>query len=90
MSILDPKYKRTGKKLAPRAAKTENQICSIERDHKEWGDWMLMLCDDGTLVLSEHKPGEEAKQRIEIPRRVFNFLIDWYNSPEHVVREVTA
>lgn len=65
----------------PREARTYNQICERPRDWKGYGDWSLMI-SEGVVVLSEQAMGESRAQHIEIPRRAFNALIDWYNHGE--------
>ncbi len=62
----------------PREAKTFDQICDLPRVHVDSGDWHFMV-DDGKIWISERALGEMPKQRIAIPRGLFNRFIDWYN-----------
>lgn len=61
----------------PRQATTFDQICKLERDNTEAGDYSILV-DEARVYLSEQALGEAPTQSIEIPREVFNALVDWY------------
>lgn len=58
---------------------TAKQICNMSHDNVQVGDFSIMT-DSFTVWLSEQAWGEMPKQKIAIPRRVFNKLIDWYTT----------
>lgn len=63
-------------RVSPKKA-TWVQICKMRRDHTEVGDFSLMT-DGFTVWLSEQKFGENRTQHIEIPKKIFNRLLVWY------------
>lgn len=88
------KTKRTAKRTSRRlhgvvsyapATCNETQLCRIRRDNKDAGDFSIMT-DSYVVWLSEQKMGENRKQHIEIPRKEFNKLIQWYLRPQVAVR----
>jgi hypothetical protein len=65
------------KKLAPMNARTFDQVCSLNRDNTESGDfWMLAGGDEVTI--SKQREGEACEQSITIDRRDFLKLVSWY------------
>ena len=56
---------------------TFEELCEMPRDHRDIGDFCLMT-DAETVWLSEQAMGEARKQHLEIPRDVFNTLLQWY------------
>jgi hypothetical protein len=84
---MSKKYKTLKKRAASYSPATcnETQLCRITRDNKDAGDFYI-ITDSYWVWLSEHKRGEQRKQRIEIPRKEFNKLIRWYLRPQVAVR----
>jgi hypothetical protein len=67
----------------PRDCKTIDDVCEIQRDNKDVGDFW-MITDGYTVSIHEQKMGEPSKQQISIPRATFNKLIDWYSRPQKI------
>lgn len=64
------------KRIAPSIA-THAQLAKLSHDNVCVGDFSIMT--DTTVVwLSEQAKGENPRQKIEIPRDVFNKLIKWW------------
>lgn len=73
------------KTLSLRDAKTEKEVCLLQRDHFDVGDFGVM--SNGTTVwLTEQRLGEKQKQVIEVPKKVFDKLIDVYMKPQKTGR----
>ncbi len=68
------------------AACSESELIRLERDNFEVKDFSI-LCDSFHVWLGEQKMGESPKQRIEIPRAVFNKLIAHYQRKQKYIRE---
>lgn len=66
---------------------TERQICELPRSvYACKGYWLL---DDGyDVAIYAQKTGEQATQKIDIPRKVFRQLVAYWNRPQPVVRKV--
>lgn len=63
--------------LAPIEAKTFSQICKLPRDNYETaGYWILV--GDRTIHFVEQRTGENATQKMAIPKREFDRLVRWY------------
>jgi len=63
--------------LKPMKAKTLKQICDLQTDHTEVGDYYLAI-DTGVVYLSEQGWGESPTERMEIARDAFDKMIRWY------------
>jgi len=53
-------------------------LVKLPRDHYEVGDWSIMIDGYGTVWISKQKLGYPPTDHIEIPRKVFNRLVDAY------------
>ena len=66
-----------------RKAKTEAAICKLPRDHFEIGDWCIM--SDGVRVwISQQAPGEPRTDHIEVPKAIFDRLLNRYERLQKV------
>lgn len=63
--------------MTPREADTFDQICDIDRDNTEMGDYSILV-DENSVYLNEQAAGEAPTQSIAVPREVFNAFVDWY------------
>lgn len=63
----------------PREARTMNQICAIPRDNIDRGDYWMML-GAGEVTLAKQQVGGPPDARLDIPRRVFDAFVDWYQT----------
>jgi hypothetical protein len=63
--------------MKPREAETFDQICAIDRDNTEVGDYWILI-DEANVYLREQAKGESPTASIELPREVFNAFVDWY------------
>jgi hypothetical protein len=63
--------------MTPREAETFDQICDLERDNTEIDDYAILV-DEAYVYLNEQRVGESPTASIQIPREIFNALIDWY------------
>jgi hypothetical protein len=70
--------KATPKKLTPRTANTLVKVCKLSREAKDVGDYWIMV-DEDTVYIHHQVPGEASKARIELPKKVFNRMVDFYN-----------
>lgn len=70
-------------KLSLRDVKTTKEICSLGRDHYDFGDWSIMT--DGFRVwISKQKIGESRTDHIEVPKQIFDKMIDRYCEPKPI------
>lgn len=70
------------KSISPAKA-TEKQMIKIYRDNIDFDDFTIFVDPSLDIVyLSEHPLGEKPKQKIEIPRKYFNKLVNWYLKPQ--------
>ena len=64
-------------KLSPRKARSD-QFTKLNSDNKNTKDYWILLQDDH-ITIAEQTSGENCKQEINIEKKQFNRLIDWYN-----------
>lgn len=69
--------RKINKKLAPKDAKTFNQICSLERDTIDCGDFWTII-DETEITFAEQKLGEPSRQMLSMPRHIFLRFVNWY------------
>jgi len=72
------------KKLSPRNAKTENELCSLQSDNKSVKDYWIMI-EGAKISIAKQTLGSEADWCFSIPKRQFNALIDWYNKEQETI-----
>ena len=65
------------KKLAPMNARTFEQVCSLNRDNTESGDFWLMAGPD-EITITKQRMGEAVEQSITVDRSDFLKLVRWY------------
>lgn len=68
------------KPMRPRDAKTLKQVCDLRTDNFDVkGGWVLL---DGngkySITIARQVEGHAVTQQINIPRREFNQIVDWY------------
>lgn len=67
--------------MKPRNADTFNKVCNLKTDnHETKTHWIII--NGKTVTIKAQKSGEESTQTIDVPRGVFNRLIDWYNKDQ--------
>lgn len=71
------------KTLSLRNARTTKQLCSLQRDNIDAGDFWI-IADEADVTIAAQKTGEHPTERITIPRRYFNRLIDFYQRGQRV------
>lgn len=80
---------RTAKQPKPgsslRAAHDLVTVARMRRDCYSIGEWSIMT-DGHTTWLSKQKIGEKQTASIEVPKRVFDRLLDLYERPQPFVR----
>lgn len=68
------------KQMSLYAVRNMKEVCRLPRDHFDLGDWSIMT--DGYIVwISKQKIGHEQTDHIEIPKRIFDQLVDRYAKP---------
>lgn len=73
--------------MIPRDAITLDEICQLDRDNVDAGDFWMIL-DDGTVTLAEQPAGQKLKTKVIVPREAFNVFVDWYNTGEYTPENV--
>lgn len=63
--------------MRPRDAKTETDICRLRSDHTDTETHWLMV-NGGHVTLTAQRVGEKPTESMEIPRRTFCAMVDWY------------
>jgi len=64
-----------------REAKGEKGVVALARDNWQFGDWGL-LCDGHYVWISLQAEGEMPERKIEIPKNVFDRMVDAYIAPQ--------
>jgi len=65
--------------MTPREAKTRDDVANLKRDNISFPNfWMMAI--EGEVTICEQTPGEHPKNTVTIPRKVFNQMVDWYNT----------
>lgn len=64
-----------------RDAKSGKDVLKLERDNWQFGDYGL-LCDGDIVYLSQQKVGWPRLQNIEIPKKLFDKLVDAYTGAQ--------
>jgi hypothetical protein len=67
----------TTKTTSLRSAKSEAQIIKLPRDHYEFQNWTIMT-NGYTVWISKQKAGEMPTDHIEVPKGVFDRLLEMY------------
>ena len=67
------------KTMSARRANTLDKICSVRRDNISSGKYSILTDEKKVYLWS----GEE---RLSLPKKDFNRLIDWYNREQKVIR----
>lgn len=62
----------------PREAHTLDAICELPEDNWTAEAHWLLLNEDFVAIVKQ-RMGEEPAAEIEMPRRDFDAMIDWYN-----------
>lgn len=66
-------------RVTPRKARTITQFLRMKRDNISWrGYWMLV--EDTRVSIAKQKIGYECGGIVSIPKRIFDVMVDWYNS----------
>lgn len=73
------------KTLSLRNAKGLYQVASLRRDNYERKDFRI-LTDGTTVWLTKQALGHPVEADIQIPKAIFDRLIDNYGKPQRVVR----
>lgn len=61
------------------------QVCQLSRDNASHGPWMIMT--DGRVIwISRQETGHKPTHSIEIPKAVFDRLVDGYTRPLKIIR----
>ncbi len=71
------------KTIAPyslRDVRSEHQLDALRRDNHTWGDWTIMT-DSYRTWISCQKIGEHPTAHIEVPKAIFDRLVDAYIKP---------
>lgn len=58
-------------------AKTFDQVCSLQTDHKDLKNFW-MLTDSQHITIANQKTGEKCKQSIDMPKVDFDRFVVWY------------
>ena len=74
------------KQLSPMEANEIDDICRMESDNYESGDFRIL--QDGVVVsLGEQKVGQNPTQVISMRKANFNQLIEWYIKKQNLKRK---
>ena len=65
--------------MVPREAKTFEQICKLKRDNVSTTEYWIEV-DELVVTLCKQRLTNPPEERIDIPRKDFNTLVDWYNT----------
>lgn len=65
------------KMLSPMQARTDEQVCSLNRDNTTTGDFWI-LSDGITVTITHQVLGESPKASVSVPCAEFNKLVRWY------------
>lgn len=66
------------KKLTPRTASTNDEICGMDRDNLSVGDYWMSF-GENSVTLAHQRLGGPPLWMVDIPKAVFNVLVDFYN-----------
>jgi hypothetical protein len=78
---------KTKKKILSLRTANFNELCTLAKDHYDIGDWTIATDGEGTVWISQQAMGCERTDHIEIPRKIFNCLVDAYQKPRNPVRK---
>lgn len=81
------KARKKVKLMRPRDARTFDQVCALPRDNLTVGDFWIMLngTGDNSVSICAQKEGQNVTANVDIPRRVFDRMVDWYMNPIRVI-----
>ena len=68
-------------KLSPREAKTNTQLCSLKMDNLSYKHFWFLV-QEKTVTLAKQTTGEQLEHIVEIPKSLFNKMVDWYNAKQ--------
>lgn len=73
------------KKLSPRNARTFKRLLALRQDNiSTTTHWFLV--NERSVSIVAQRSGEHATESVELPRRVFDRFVDWYNAEQETVR----
>jgi hypothetical protein len=73
------------KTMSPKQARTDEQVCSLNRDNQTFGDYWIIGGGDNVYIACQPE-GCPAESNISIPRDVFIRMVNWYQRPQKLRR----
>ena len=64
-------------KLSPRKARSD-QLVKLNTDNTQTENYWILL-NEGYVTIAEQTVGEPCQNDIQIDKKQFNKIIDWYN-----------
>lgn len=68
---------------SPRTAKTTEALHALVCDNLDTGNFWILVQEDHVVITAQHD-GQEPTTSIEIPKREFNKIVDFYNGSQRV------
>jgi hypothetical protein len=65
------------KKLTPQTANTFDKVCRLKRDNISLKKFWAMATS-GTIIIYKQLKGESPTAQIEIPKKTFEKIVDFY------------
>lgn len=76
------KAARKNQRLRPSECETIADILALDRSLIEVGRWRMSIQHDGAAIFVEQRSGEAPTASIKIPRRIFQKMLDWYETEQ--------
>ena len=71
------------KQMSLRDVRNIDALDSLRRDHYDHGDWYIMT-DSNRVWISKQKIGHERTDHINVPKAIFDKMIDDYLKPQSI------
>lgn len=68
--------------LRPMDCERLADVLALERSYQESGRFSILIQDDGAVILVDHVAGQPQTASIEIPRRHFLRLLEFYQTEQ--------
>ena len=68
--------------MKPSEVKRNRDVLELERSIKTIGDYYMLINHDGSVCIRNHPNGETQIESIHLSRRIFQTMIEWYESDQ--------
>ncbi len=68
--------------MAPEDVKRVRDMLGLKTTDIGIGDFWMLVSHNGSVCIHRQKLGEQSSESIDIPRRTFQKMVEWYQKPQ--------